>query len=437
MENIAESIKIEVEDLSPVKKKLNITVSKGLVAEEFNSAYKKLMATTAISGFRKGSVPVSVLKARFGEDVGHEVAARLVEVSYSHALGEKNFSPIVRPELHVMTDKLDEGADFAYSATFEITPTIEVDGYMGIELEGEDIEVTDEEVDKGIKGLQQNHFQFKEVERPSKEGDLVNIDFEASRDGKPIKGVKSQDYAVVIGRKTLLPGLDKAVEGTRKGDKKEFTITFPKNYSERKLAGRDALFRINVKSVKEKVFPEIDDEFAKDLECDSLEKLREKVSGEIKKSKEARQKEMLKNQVLDKLIEAHPFEVPDSLVSSYLAMILNSVVDNMRLGIIAPGDQGLGAEELKTKYKDVALRRVKEDIILDSIVKKEYVEISQEETEKSVKDLAAMRGVPFEALMRRIEAEGSLEVIKDGLKHEKVFDIILGESKPASRIIKP
>ena len=178
--------------------------------------------------------------------------------------------------------------------------------------------------------------------------------------------------------------------------------------------------------------PALDDEFAKDLDCENLAKLKEKVREEVVKVKEATDKERLKNEILDKLIEKHPFEVPEVTVNRYLGVILGNLVDNLRHGIITPGIAELNSEELKAKYRDVAVRRVKEDMVLDAIAAKEKVEITAEEYDAAIRHLAASRNVPFESLIARIEREGSVDIVRDGLKHEKVFDKIISESRKAA-----
>jgi trigger factor len=433
MQNIKEDLKIEVEDLSSVEKKLNVTVPSKTVTREINALYKNLSANASVSGFRKGSVPRSVLMARYGETVQTDVAARLVESTYPDALREKSLIPVANPKFDMESSNISEGKDFSYSITFEINPEVDVEGYRGMEIrKAETATVTEADIEGGLKRLQESHVEFKEVDRPAAEGDIVVLDFEAKRNNKPIKGWKAEDFQIIIGEMTPLPGFDEAVKGVSRGEEKEARLRFPDDYSEGGLAGKEGLFSITLKSVKEKLIPPMDDELAKDFDCENLGKLKERVRGEIELAKEKQDKERIKSDILDKLIEAHPFDVPDSMVTRYHAVIMNNVVESMRAGMIDPKDKDLSADEFKEKYRREAERRVKEDIILDSIAAKERIEMSKEEIEAAVKHLAESRNVSFDSLMGRIEREGSLDVIKDGLKHGKVFDIIIASSKPAA-----
>lgn len=424
-----QNIRVQVEDITPVKKKLDISVPAETVSREFKAAYQNIRSTASIAGFRKGAAPMNILKARFAGHVQEDVTKRIIESSYSMALNEKQLMPVEAPQIDLKSGELAEDKEFTFTVTVEIQPNVAVDGYRGMELNKESSAVTEEDIEKGVQNLKEAAAQFKEVDRPANEGDLVVVDFEAFMNGEPIKNGKGEGYPCVIGEKSLLPGFDEALKGASKGDQKEVDITFPVNYSEATLAGKVSQFKLNVKAVKEKGVPEVNESFAKDMGCENLEALRAKVKEEIEKHKAGESKEKLKNEILDKLIASHPFDVPDALVNRYMGVILNRVIENMRSGMAAPEDRGLNIDQLKEKYHPAAARSVKEDIILDTIAAKEGVQVSPAEVETSIRAIATQRGVSYESLMSRIQTEGAMEVIKDGLKHEKVFDIIIEASK--------
>ncbi len=431
MQKVKYDIRVEAEDLSPVKKKLSITVPADAVKEEFNAVYKSLKSTAAVAGFRKGSIPVNILKARFGGKIREDVTSKLIEMSYPHALYEKKLAPVENPQIDITKTKLDEAKEFSYSVTVEVTPQVEINDYKGMEIKMETVEVTEKDMEEGLKNLRESRAQYKEVDRTSKEGDLLTADLVGVMNGEEIKGSKAENYPFLIGDKTLLPGLEEVIKGASKDEVKETRLTFPENYSDKNLAGKEAVFTIKVKAVKERVVPDLDDEFAKDLECDNLEALKTRLREDLMKVKDEKEKERVKNVILDRLIEKHPFEVPEALVNRYLGMILQQVSDNMKQGIIAPEDKGLTLDELRAKYRDSAIRHVKEDIVLDSLAAKENVQITEDEYEAAIKRLAEIRQIPYQQLKERITREGATEVIKDGLKHEKVFDIIIAALKAA------
>lgn len=426
------NIKVEVEDLSTVKKKIDVTLAAETVTGELKSAYQSLRANASVAGFRKGAVPLNIVKAKFGDHIQEEVTKKLIETSYPNVLMDKKLMPVEAPKVEIKTPKVEEGQEFTYSVTVEVNPQLDIQDYKGMELERKPVEVTEKDIDDGIQRIREARVDFKVVDRPAQEGDLVVVDFDAEVDGKEIPNSHTHDYPIIIGEKTILPGFDESLRGASKGDKRDPLIKFPDNYSEGGLGGKEATFHITLKEVKEKTLPEVTEEFAKGVGCDSLEALRAKVKEELTKVKETQEKERLKNTILDKLIEKNEFEVPESLVNRYYSVIINRVIENIKRNVFEPGDRELAPDALKDKYTNIAIRQVKEDIVLDHLAFKENVQVSMEETEEAVKVLAAQRNVSLESLMSRIEKEGALKVIQDGMKHEKVFDIILESSKTAA-----
>lgn len=425
MHNVNQEIKVQVEELSSIKKKLNIIVSKDAVASELKAAYQDLRAKTAIAGFRKGTVPMNILKARYGDSVLKDVMTHLIEHTYAQALHEKNLVPVESPKVD-LEGTLEEGKEFAYSATFESNPKVEVDNYKNIDVKLEKFEVTDKDVEEGITRLREGHAAFKEVDTPAGNGDLVNISFEAFLDGKPLKEYKAEDYPMILGEGgEPLPGFFDAIRGIAKGQTRESVIKFPESYTEHNLGGKEAVFNVTVKSVKQKVVPNYDLEFAKGMGCEDLDTLKARVKEEIIKIKDINEKEKAKTAILDTLVERYDFEVPEALVKRYYGIIIRGVADNLRKGIADPADKGLTQEQIQAKYNREAERRVREDVILDAIAAKEKVEVSREEFEAAVRKLAESRGISHESLMSRIMKEGTEDIIRDGLKHEKVFDIII------------
>ena len=428
MQTEKSTLSIEVEELSKVKKKVSVTVPAETVGSEYKAAYQNLKSTAAIAGFRKGAVPLNVLKTKFGPQVEADLKTRLVEISWVHALNEKNIVPVAPPKVEMKTEKVAEKAPFSYTLTLEVAPVVDVNGYIGMSIKKTPVEIKPEEIEKSLTTLRESKAVFKEVDRGAKETDLVECDLEGSLNGVPIKNSKTENYPIVLGVKSLLPGFDEAIMGAKKGEVKQAKITFPANYSEGGLGGKVADYKITIKTVKEKIVPELDDEFAKDIEFENLAALRVKVEEEIKRIKEKEDKEKLKTVVLDTLIEQHSFEVPGGMADKYYGVLMNKVATDMQSGILDPADRGLTKEQFEARYRNLALRQAKEDIILDTIANKEKIEIPKEDVEKAMRALAASRNVPYEDLMKRVEQEGALDIIIDGLKHEKVFEKIFAEA---------
>lgn len=427
---------LKVKELSGVKKELDVTVPADVVKEEVKAVYRSVQNSAALPGFRKGAVPKGVLKARFGDQIQEDVATRLIEGSYGPAIQESGFAPLGAPDIDVKTRDVESGDDFKYTAAIEINPVIDVKGYRGMEIAEENIEVSDKDVEEGLKRLARARGQYKEVDRAAKAEDLVTVDFEATVEGKVLDKGRMKDFHVIIGQVTPFPGMDEAIVGASKGDKVETDLDVPANYSEGDVAGKKAHVKVKVKAVKELTIPEIDDEFAKDIECEGLDDLKGRIERDLSRVREENERERLKNLALANLIDAHEIEVPESLEKKYLSMIVSRALDNMRAGKPAPGDANLSIDQLREKYRPIAVRSVKEDVILDSIAQAEGIEVTTEELTEAVRHLADARQVSFDELMKRIEREGALEVIRDGIKHEKVFDIIFEHSTGAKNWVR-
>jgi trigger factor len=415
-------MKVEVESLSPVKKKITVEVPTDAVAKEVEAAYKSIKGSTTLPGFRKGKVPEKIIRQKYSGDVLGDVARSLIEKTYPEAVKEKDISPVENPSIEI--EKIAEDAPFLYSATVEVAPVIDVTGYRGLKLERKTVEVTAREVDEALERLRETRGEFKLVERPAAKGDMTVIDFDGTVEGQPIKGGSAKDYSVVLGEGTLLPGFHQSLAGKSAGAELEVKTTFPDYHHDKDLVGKEGTFNVTVKAVKERSTPALDDEFAKDLNCASLEELKGKVEEELKNSREREEKERLRTEALEKLMELNPFELPEALVTRYLTNILGTVIDNMRKGIMHPEDKGLKPEELKERYRGAAEKRARADLIIDSVAAKENVEVTPEEVEADISAMASKTNTTPEAVKGRIEKEGALDYIKDGLKREKVLDII-------------
>lgn len=432
MHSSNQAFNVQVEDLSQIKKKVSITVPAEDVKREIKSAYAALKSKASVAGFRKGAVPVNILKKRFAAQVEEDVMTRLIERSYPNALREQKILPAAPPKFDIKSGRISEESAFSYDVTVEVMPKVVIGDYIGMQLERLPVEIKDDEVEDALKRLADNHSHFNEVDRPAKDTDMLTCDFEGFFNGEPIKKSATKDYPIMLGASTLLPGFNEALAGVKKGETRDAKITFPANYSEADLAGKTADFKISVKSVKEKVTPALDDEFAKDLGVEGIALLRGRVREEIKKAKDDAEKERVKNQILDKLIEKHKFEVPDGMVSRYLSVIVDKKVADMKRGHFEPADKGLTQEQVMQRYHAMAFRHAQEDIVLDALAEQEKVDITKDEADAAMKRLAAQRGVNYESLIEKIDAERAMEVVIDGLKHEKVFDIIIEKSvKPA------
>ncbi len=422
-------MKVEVEELGPLKKMLKVEVPE----EEFSAAVKKeydaLRPEASVQGFRKGKVPEHILRQKFGKQVLGDVARRLIERTYPDAVKESGLKVIGMPDVDIKN--LSEGSALVYSAIVDIMPDIDPETYRNIEVKREPVEVTEEEMERNLDMLRERNGQFKDVDRGAGTGDLVTVDFECSVDGEPLKGAGRKDYRFIIGDEgAILPEFEEVAKGAKAGEVRQFTKPFPATYHDKRVAGKDAVFSVRIKSVKEKVLPALDDDFAKDLMCESLDELKDKVREEIRRVKEKAEKERLQKEVLEKIEERNPFDVPESLVDRYYVQVMNNVLDGVRKGLINPMGIDVISDESKKRYREMAEKQARGDIVLDAIADREDIQATDEDVNKAIEEMASVRGESAEAIRARFEEQkGAMAALRDSIRRNKVFDMLLEEKK--------
>jgi len=419
------NFKVKVEILDSTKKKLTVEVANEELKTEVESAYEKLAKTASIAGFRQGKIPREVLMQKFEGRILSDAASVIIERTFPAALKQEKLMPIVRPDFEVK--RLEEDASLIYTGIIEVVPEVDVKGYKGMELERKSTEVTDEELDENFIKLCDAHAEFKPVDREAEEGDMAMIDFEGFMDGKPIKDGTAKDSAVVVGD-NLLPGFDDVLLGAKPGD--EFTVKtrFPEKYHIEWLKGRAAEFNVHVKGVRVRVVPPFDNELAKLLGAKNVADLKVKITKEAKTSKEFNEKERLRGEAVDRLISENPFEIPSSMKKRYYDGVMKTV-ENMSKEEQGGFKTPEMTPDLNAKYYQIAELHAKRDLIVEAIAVKEKLEATDKEVDEAVERIAKQAGEEPDRMMAKIQREGSLDGIRTGIRHEKVFDLMLGEDK--------
>jgi len=417
---------VNVEEISSIKKKVSIEIPGDEVTKEVDSFYKDLGKKANIKGFRPGKVPRNILERYFKDYVKTEVVQKLIGESYPKALTEANLEPVAPPVID--PGEFSEGKSFQYSAVIDVKPDIKLEGYTGLKIEGKKEELKDEEVEQRLKSLQNLHANLKTVSegRPIQTGDYVIVDYEASVGGKPLEGAKALDFTVEVGSGQFIPTFEEKLIGLNPGGEKEIEVSFPEDYGYQKWAGKTILFHVKIKEIKEKILPVLDDEFAKDLgDYSSLEELKTKLRGEIEKEKELALERQLKDQVVDQLLEANPFEVPESLVEEQA----KALASDMKLRLAAQGmdlkNLGVTEEKLQGDYKAMAQKQVKTFLILEKIASQEGIAATDEEADERLKEMAERMHQKFDVVKRYYEKNGLLPEVKAGILRDKTLHFLL------------
>ncbi len=419
-------MKASVEEISAIKRKISVEIPEDQVVKEVDSFYKDLGKKAKIKGFRPGKVPRNILERYFKDYVKAEVIQKLIEESYPKALSETELQPVSPPAID--PGEFEGGKPFQYSALVEIKPDIKLEGYTGLKLEGKKEEVTDEEVEQRMKALQNLHANLSTVTevRPIQAGDYVIVDYEAKVDGKPLEGGKAIDFTVEVGSGQFIPTFEEKLIGLRVEEEKEIEVSFPADYGYQKWAGKTVSFHVKIKEIKAKILPPLDDEFAKDLgDYSSLEELKAKLREEIEKEKALALEQQLKDQAVNQLLEANPFEVPESLVEEQA----KAMVSDTKLRLAAQGvvlkNLGVSEEKLQGDYRDMAQKQVKTFLILEKIANQEGITVTDEEADHRLKEISERMRQPFDAMKRYYEKNGLLPEVKAGILRDKTLNFLL------------
>ena len=403
-----------------------IEIPEDQVNKEVESFYKDLGKKAKIKGFRPGKVPRNILERYFKDYVKTEVVQKLIQDTYPQALSEKDLQPVSPPVID--PGEFEGGKSFQYSAVIEVKPDIKLEGYTGLKIEGKKEEVKDEEVEERLRALQNLHANLKTISeaRPIQAGDYVIVDYEASMGGKPLEGGKAIDFTVEVGSGQFIPALEEKLIGLKPEEEKEIEVSFPEDYGYQKWAGKTISFHVKIKEIKEKILPPLDDEFAKDLgDYSSFEELKAKLKGEIEKEKELVLERQLKDQVVDQLLEANPFEVPESLVEEQA----KAMVSDTKLKLAAQGvvlkNLGVTEEKLQGDYKAMAQKQVKTFLILDKIASQEGIAVTDEEADDRLKEMAERMHQKFDVVKRYYEKNGLLPEVKAGIIRDKILNFLL------------
>jgi trigger factor len=422
-------MKVDVENISPVKKKLNIEIAPDSVLKEMDKAISDVAKKAKIPGFRPGKAPKAIVEKHYGEEVRSEVMNRLISDSYLKALQEHSLSPVDVPEIDNVSS-LAKGSPLTFTATVEVRPNIVLGIYDGIEVKEKDITVSDEEVNQTIDRLREMYAQLEVVEgRPLEKNDTAIIDFEGHREGKLIDGAKASDYMLALGTNALIPGFEDQLTGMNRSETREIKVTFPADYNKKDLAGKDAAFKVTLKEIKKKVLPELNDEFAKDIGGNkSVAELREG----IKKDLEARKRDELasaqREELLSKLVDAHSFDVPPGMVERELqAMARQQATRMARQGRDV---KSFDIANFREENRALAEKRVRGLLILDSIAEKEKVEVAEQEISSALAMMARTSGQPVEAIKKYYASlDGGLDNLRSSLIQEKTLGLLLSRAK--------
>jgi len=402
------------------KHTLEITVPVEEVEAETGRAVAKVQQRAKLPGFRPGKAPASIIRQQFAGEIRKQVLESLIPKYLHNRFEAEDLKVVGQPDI---TDvHLEAGEPLRFTAEFEVVPQVELQDYKGLTVKYHDPEVTDEDVDKRIEELRHSKAEFvNEDPRPLADGDFAVLSLESlsAVEGPP---VKNEEMTLEVGGGDTLEDFSEHLRGMNPGEEKEFDVSYPGDYGQPKLAGKTVRFRAQVKGVRRKELPEINDEFAQDLgDYRTVDELREAVRKSLFGQRQFEAQQEAKNQLVDKLVDMHDFPVPETFVDQ---QIKNRTGRALAERGVDPKSLKLDWKKLKENQQDKALREVKASMLLSRIAEREAIAPTRDEVDKEVERVARQQREPFAAVRLRFEKDGTLGRIASHIQTEKTLSFL-------------
>jgi trigger factor len=418
-------MKAQAESINPVKTKITIEVD----ADDFNKQLKtelqKIRQQAAIRGFRKGKAPIETVERLYGDQARSEVVGNLIQSTYVQALRDQDVHPVNEGDIEVQ--KMNDDGSFTYTAVVEVRPTVTPTGYEGLALKREKVEVSDLDLEGRLEQIRQQSASFEPAEEgyAAQDGDMTVIDFIGRIDGEEFEGGKAEGHTLQIGSGRMIPGFEEGVIGAKAGETVEVKVTFPDEYAAADLAGKDAAFEVKVTEIKQSVLPEIDDDFAQNVaQMDDLEALKSYVRDSLVKEQEARVARDFRAKLVDMLLDANPFEVPDCLV----AQQQESATQRMKAEF---QQRGMDLDKLQMddpKFAEQAhasaTRAVRWAFLVDAIAEAHSVQVTDEDIQARIQEIADADGRPVEMVRGFFERDDNIDSLRSRLREDMTIDKI-------------
>ena len=410
---------------------LTVEVDAETVSTSLDSAFKKVVKQINVPGFRKGKMPRPLFEKRFGvESLYQDAIDIMLPEAYTSAIEETGIEPVDRPEIDV--EQIEKGKAFIFTAKVTLKPEVKLGEYKGLEVEAFDTNVTDEDVENEIKALQEKQAELVVKEEGKAEnGDTVVMDFEGFVNDEAFEGGKAENYSLELGSGQFIPGFEEQLVGLATGESKDVEVSFPEEYHAAELAGKPAVFKVTIHEIKGKVLPELDDEFAKDVddEVETLDALKEKIKSRLEHDKKHEEEHYLQNTVVEKATANAEVDIPAVLIDNEVDRMLQEFeqrlqMQGMNLELYFQFS-GQNEEALRGQMKDEAEQRVRGNLTLEAIVKAENIEVTDEEVNAELQKMADTYNMTVENIQAAL---GNLEGLKSDIQVRKAVQFLVENS---------
>jgi len=420
-----------IEEISQVKRQINVEIETEEVAKKLDQAYNKLSKRAKVKGFRPGKAPRRILEQYYGKEIMTDVKNDLIKESFSKVIEETKLFPLGNPSIEA--EAIQPGKNFNYTILMEIRPDFELKEYMGISVEKEILNISEDNVDKKLKELREAHAQLVSIneERGIKEGDYVIINYDCTWKDEHVKGIEGKDFMIHIGDKNFYPEIESGIRGLKKAEKKDIKIDFSEDFSDRRLANKSVTFHISVEDIKKKDLPDLNDDFARSLgkEFKSLADLRERVKKEITLQEEKRIDSELKKRLLKRITAKVDFELPQTMVENEIEHSMATIKQNFLRAGTKLESANISEDTMRQDLKLAAEEKVKEGLILSKIADLEGIKLEDSDIRDGFQELAAQTGQNLAILQQYYEKNNLMDSFRNQILMEKILNHLVQGAK--------
>ena len=416
-------MKVQVETLDSVRKKVEVLLPEDTISGIRESIYDEIRKNAKIKGFRQGKIPRPIITQYYKDYIEEETRKRMLQETMFEALREAKVEPVIEP----VADFLEGGDKSGYTLECEVLPEIELPQYMGIEIEAEAINITDEDLEQRIESMRNFHASFepKESGASAEKGDFVVIKYQGYQNGEAMKQIVAEAYPLELGNAMLMPDFENGIIGMKENEEREVEITFPDDYPDKEIASKKVLFKVTMKEIKQKKLPELNDEFAKDMSYENLEVMRKGVREELVKEKEGFRKRELTQKMIDVLLKDLDVPVPKRFLEKRIYGMIEEAMSRYQTGKFSVDEMKALEEKMNADFSKRAEERVKVEIVLARIAEKEGIKADEKDVEERLKSIAEDANKTYNEVKGIYEQYGLVAGLKDSIVEDKTVNYLL------------
>lgn len=424
-------MKVQVNDAERSQKELLVEIPYEVFEKAADKELDTLLPKAKIHGFRPGKAPREIARKQFSHQIKSQAIEKVINEAVQDALTSNNIVPI--SQAHISDVVFEENKPISFTARVDVFPKVELNKYKDFNFKKVTVEISDADVEDALITLQERDMTYEPVENRDtvQKGDVAVIDFEGKKDGVAFEGGSAKGFSLNIGSGQFIPGFEDGVVGMKKGETKDLNLTFPKEYNSAELAGKDVVFTVTVHEIKEKVKPEINDDFARDIDPNS--KGLDDLKGKLKKglqteADKATQLEAF-GQILEQIVKENPFEVPYSFVKEQSDRLAFNAMNQFYQMGLNPEQVGISFEMMAQRYLAQAEEQVKQAIVINEVAKLEKIAVEDEDINNFLSFHAELQGRTVEEIKKELEAQMQMEAVRNDILGDKVYKFLAGVNK--------